>query len=42
MKKLDEDIVDLMKKRVYDMAGIIGGSVRVFLNGKMIEINSFS
>ncbi|EGR31961.1 topoisomerase ii beta 180kda, putative [Ichthyophthirius multifiliis] len=42
MQKLDDDILDLMKKRVYDMAGIIGGSVRVFLNGKKIEINNFS
>ena len=42
MKKLDDDIVDLMKKRVYDMAGVIGGSVRVYLNGKKIEINNFS
>lgn len=31
-----------MKKRVYDMAGVIGGSVKVTLNGQKIEINSFS
>lgn len=34
MKSLDDDIVDLLKKRVYDMAGIIGGSVRCYLNGE--------
>lgn len=33
MKRLDDDIFDLMKKRVYDMAGIIGGNVKVFFNG---------
>lgn len=37
-----KDIVDLMKKRVYDMAGVIGGSVKVSLNGERIDIASFS
>lgn len=31
-----------MKKRVYDIAGIIGGSVKVSLNGEKIEVNNFS
>lgn len=31
-----------MKKRVYDMAGVIGGNVKVSLNGQLIEIASFS
>ena len=34
MRELDDDIVDLMMKRVYDIAGIIGGNVKVQLNGK--------
>lgn len=41
MKRLDDDIVDLMKKRVYDMAGIVGGSVKCYLNGDLIPIKGF-
>lgn len=37
-----KDIVDLLKKRVYDMAGVIGGNVKVSLNGRVIDISSFS
>jgi DNA topoisomerase-2 len=34
MTELEEDIVSLMKKRVYDMAGLFGAKgVKVFLNG---------
>lgn len=42
MKYLDRDILDLMYKRVYDMAGIIGGNIKVFLNNKLIPIKNFS
>lgn len=42
MKRLDDDIVDLLKKRVYDMAGIIGGNVKCYLNGEQIPIKGFS
>lgn len=42
MKAFDKDILDLMYKRVYDLAGIIGGSVKVYLNNKRIGINGFS
>lgn len=42
MKSLSDDIVDLMTKRVYDMAGVIGGSVKVYLNGRAIPIRGFS
>jgi hypothetical protein len=31
MKAFDEDIISLMQKRVYDMAGLLP-SVKVFLN----------
>jgi DNA topoisomerase-2 len=42
MAELEEDIVSLMKKRVYDMAGLFGAKgVKVFLNGDQIKINSF-
>ena len=40
MEKFDNDIVALMKKRVYDMAGMLP-CVKVFLNEKLLEINSF-
>ena len=35
-------IIDLMKKRVYDMAGVIGGNVKVFLNNQQLRIKGFS
>ena len=41
MQKLEDDIVALMKKRVYDMAGIFGGRIKVTLNGTLLKINSF-
>jgi DNA topoisomerase II len=37
---LDDDIVALMKKRVYDVAGSNAG-LRVFLNGEKLPIKSF-
>ena len=40
MDGLDRDIIDLMSKRAFDMAGILPG-VRVSLNGKAIACNSF-
>lgn len=42
MERLDEDIVSLMTKRVYDMAGCTPAAVRVKLNGKVIDIKNFS
>jgi DNA topoisomerase II len=42
MQRLDEDIVALFTKRVYDMAGITHKKVRVMLNGTMIDVKSFS
>lgn len=41
METLDEDIVAIMAKRVYDMAGITKSKVKVKLNGKRIEVNNF-
>ncbi len=40
MEAFDEDIIALMHKRVYDMAGLLP-SVRVSLNGKELSVNSF-
>lgn len=40
---LDSDIVSLLKKRVYDMAGVLGSrGVLVFLNGTRISCKTFS
>ena len=36
MEILNEDIVSLMSKRVYDIAGNFAGKLKVFLNGKLI------
>lgn len=37
MKSLDDDIVSLFKKRVYDLAGCSPPTVSVYLNGKKIQ-----
>lgn len=42
MERLDEDIVALMTKRVYDMAGVTPAEVKVYLNDKRIEIKNFN
>ncbi|KAJ7982233.1 DNA topoisomerase 2 [Quillaja saponaria] len=42
MSYLEEDVVALMKKRVMDMAGCLGKSVKVELNGCRIPVDSFS
>ena len=41
LTKLTPDIISLMKKRVYDLAGILNGKVNVFLNGEKIKIKTF-
>ena len=40
MEHLDRDIVALMSRRVYDVAGC-NPSVKVYLNGKRIPITNF-
>jgi DNA topoisomerase-2 len=40
MKGMSDDMVQLLKKRVYDMAGIL--KVKVILNGKEVKLRSFS
>ncbi|RWW20128.1 hypothetical protein GW17_00015772 [Ensete ventricosum] len=42
MTRLEEDVVALMKKRVVDLAGTLGKSVKVELNGQRIPIKTFS
>lgn len=40
MEAFDDDILSLMRKRVYDMAGLLP-SVTVTLNDRKLPINSF-
>jgi DNA topoisomerase-2 len=37
MKELDDDMVSLMKKRVYDLSGCTPRTVNIYLNGKKID-----
>ncbi|GLE00849.1 hypothetical protein PINS_up009646 [Pythium insidiosum] len=41
MSSLDEDIVALFKKRVYDVAGVTDKSLNVYLNDEKVSIKSF-
>ncbi|KAL3815095.1 hypothetical protein ACJIZ3_016363 [Penstemon smallii] len=42
MTYLEEDVVALMKKRVIDIAGCLGKTVKVELNGQLFHFKSFS
>ena len=42
MNEMDDDIISLMKKRVYDVAGTTPERINVYLNGKKIKISKFS
>eukprot|EP00889_Picochlorum_renovo_P007738 jgi/Picre1/34768/NNA_002234.t1 len=41
MEELEQDIVSLMRKRVYDMAGILGKGVKVSFNGERLPVKDF-
>eukprot|EP00826_Nyctotherus_ovalis_P040313 TRINITY_DN3964_c0_g1_i7.p1 TRINITY_DN3964_c0_g1~~TRINITY_DN3964_c0_g1_i7.p1 ORF type:complete len:586 (-),score=183.51 TRINITY_DN3964_c0_g1_i7:19-1776(-) len=41
MEHLDDDMISLMYKRVYDIAGITPDTVKVFLNGERLKVKSF-
>ena len=41
MTRLEDDVVALMRKRVFDLAGCLGKAVKVELNGKRIPVKSF-
>lgn len=41
MTHLEDDVVALMRKRVIDMAGCLGKTVKVELNGKKVPVKSF-
>lgn len=38
--QFDDDIISIMTRRIYDVAATLGKAVRVFLNGKRLEIKS--
>jgi DNA topoisomerase-2 len=42
MTHLDDDIVSLMTKRVYDLAGVTPANVKVKLNGQNVDIKNFN
>ncbi|KAG6654498.1 DNA topoisomerase 2-like isoform X1 [Carya illinoinensis] len=42
MTHLEDDVVALMKKRVIDMAGCLGKSVKVELNGSRVPVRAFT
>ncbi|WOK99049.1 DNA topoisomerase 2-like [Canna indica] len=42
MTYLEEDVVALMKKRVVDVAGSLGKSVKVELNGQRVPVKTFA
>ncbi|KAJ0989896.1 hypothetical protein J5N97_008252 [Dioscorea zingiberensis] len=41
MTSLEDDVVALMKRRVIDLAGTLGKTVKVELNGKRVPLKSF-
>ena len=41
MSELDNDIISLLKKRVYDVAGTSPSRIKVYLNEKKINISNF-
>lgn len=42
MTHLEDDVVALMKKRVVDLAGCLGRTVKVELNGKRVPVKTFA
>lgn len=41
MDALDDDIVALMRKRTYDLAGVLGKGVKVYYNGARLAVKTF-
>ena len=42
MERLEEDVVDLMRKRTFDIAGVLGRGCQVSFNGQRVPVRSFS
>lgn len=41
MESLEDDTISVMRKRVYDMAGVLGKGVKVYLNGEKLPVKDF-
>ena len=41
MDGLDEDTIALMRKRTYDLSGVLGSGVKVYYNGQRLAIKNF-
>jgi DNA topoisomerase II len=41
MEGMEEDTVALMRKRTYDLAGVLGKTVKVYYNGQRLPVKSF-
>jgi len=41
MDALEADTIALMRKRTFDMAGVLGGGVKVFFNGARLPVKGF-
>ena len=41
MKEIENDTLALLTRRVYDLAGIYGNKISVYLNDEKLKINSF-
>jgi DNA topoisomerase-2 len=41
MSCIDEDTLSLLKKRVYDLAGVTPATVSVHFNGKKLPVKNF-
>ena len=41
VKKIEDNMVALMQKRVYDLAGVVSSKIKVHLNGKKLDVQGF-
>jgi DNA topoisomerase-2 len=41
MRTLDQDTLNLLRKRVYDIAGVTNEKIKVYYNGKKVPVNNF-
>jgi DNA topoisomerase II len=41
MDSIEEDTVALMRKRTYDLSGVLGSTVKVYYNGQRLAVKTF-
>ena len=41
LRNITDDLFNLFKKRVYDLAGVMGKKIKVFFNSEEVNIDSF-